>query len=323
MDRLGRLDLTQLRALDLLVTTQSVTRTASLMSVTQPAISNMLARLRETFDDPLLVRQGRSLVCTPRALALAKPLRAILTQLDSLAEPVIFDPATASLTLSVAATDYAIHTVLLPFIARLRVVAPGIRIALHDLNGETAQDHLERGVLDWALLSSEACTPALHAQKLFHETWLCATRLGHPALSGGMTLDRFCKADHVVVSPDGGGFEAMTDAALRRLNLKRHVAVSASGFLMVPDLLTRTDLVAVLPSRLLATRHDLTVFAPPAPLVLPGFDKYLVWGERTHVDPAHRALRKLLSDTCHDLALPSSNQHGHSLTTEVMPTRAG
>ncbi|GBR03492.1 LysR family transcriptional regulator [Asaia siamensis] len=295
MTRLDKLDLTQLRALDSLIATGSVTRTAEALGVTQPAVSNMLARLRDAFDDPLFIRQSRGLVCTPRARALQKPLRSVLDGLGALYAPPDFDPAKATLTLSLAATDYAAATMVTPFMKRLQDTAPGIRLALHGLDTASLRNRLEDGSLDMALVTPEESPASLHSQWLFRETWLCVTRPGHPVLTETDSLDAFCAASHVVVSPDGGGFEAQTDRQLHLLGRKRHVAVSVPGFLMVPELLKTTDLLAVLPARLVADRSDLAVFAPP--LDLPGFDKYLVWADRADLDPTQTALRAMLIDT--------------------------
>src|SRR6516225_214636 len=123
-------DLNLLRTLDALLDERNVTKAAQRLSLTQPAVSGMLTRLRESFDDPLFVRTQRGIVPTLRALELAAPLKQILGEIDALLRPPAFDPATAELTLSIASTDYALQVVVLPFLEALRRKASGVRVAV-------------------------------------------------------------------------------------------------------------------------------------------------------------------------------------------------
>jgi DNA-binding transcriptional LysR family regulator len=109
------LDLNLLKALDALLAERNVTRAAERLNLTQPAVSGMLARLRDSFDDPLFVRGQRGIIPTPRALQLAEPLRRMLGEAAAMLTPPMFDPAHARLTLSLAATDYAQQVMVVPF----------------------------------------------------------------------------------------------------------------------------------------------------------------------------------------------------------------
>ena len=117
---LRRADLNLLKVFDVLMDERSVTRAAERLALTQPAVSGMLARLRERFDDPLFVRAQRGVTPTARALELAGPVRQVLAEVEALLRPAAFDPATASFTLTLAATDYALQAIVAPFIAALR-----------------------------------------------------------------------------------------------------------------------------------------------------------------------------------------------------------
>jgi DNA-binding transcriptional LysR family regulator len=125
---LRTLDLNLLKTLDALLDERSVTRTAARLALTQPAVSGMLNRLRDYFDDPLFVRAPHGIVPTTRAEELAAPVKRILADIDVLLQPVSFDPITANLTFTLAATDYALRAVVVPFIAALKVQAPSIRV---------------------------------------------------------------------------------------------------------------------------------------------------------------------------------------------------
>ena len=215
---LQNVDLNLLKALDALLDERSVTRAAERMSLTQPAVSGMLTRLRESFDDPLFTRAQRGIVPTLRALELAAPVKAILAEVDELLQPQQFNPLTAEVTMHIAATDYALRAVIVPFMARLRREAPGIRIAVVPVNNATLQEQFERGEVDMALLTPDTTPHELHTRRLFDEEYVCLLREDHPlAADGALTLDTFCAHDHALVSYPGGSFSGVTDEALAAL----------------------------------------------------------------------------------------------------------
>lgn len=290
------LDLNLLKTLDALLDERSVTRAASRLSLTQPAVSGMLNRLRESFADPLFVRASRGIVPTTRALELAAPIKRLLSEVEQMLQPACFDPATADLQVAIAATDYALHTIVMPFLAVIRKLAPGIRIAVHPVDDSRVEAYLESGRLDLAILTPDTTPAGLLSLELYEERYLCAVRNGHPVLSQlPLTLERFCQLDHAMVSYAGGAFRGVTDDALAVLGRERRVCVSMPSFLAMLDLLTASDLIAVIPSRLAPGRDNVTLIEPP--LEIEGFDKLLVWHPRTDNDPALRWVRALLVKT--------------------------
>jgi DNA-binding transcriptional LysR family regulator len=294
---LRQLDLNLLKALDALLDERHVTRAASRLGVTQPAMSAMLGRLRETFGDPLFARTGRGIVPTSRALELAMPLKQVLAGAAALLQPAVFEPATATASITIAATDYALRAVAVPFITALKRLAPHVRVALVPVDDRLVHGQLERGEVDIALVTPDGLAPDLHARRLFDEHYVCVVRSGHPALRGNrrLTLKRFCELDHALVSYTGGSFRGVTDDALERLGLHREVTLSIKSFIVVPDILRASDMVAVLPSRLVSGTDGLVVLPPP--VEVPGFTKMAVWHERSHHDPAQRWLRNILFET--------------------------
>ena len=290
------LDLNLLRTLDALLDERSVTRAAERLGFTQPAVSGMLTRLRESFDDPLFVRTQRGMVPTLRASELVGPVKQVLSDIDTLLQPASFDPLSARFTLSIAATDYALQTVVLPFMVLLRQRAPGIRVAMRPVEDDRVQTQFERGDLDLALMTPEAALPDLHARRLFDETYVCALREDHPDAHGSaLSLDRFCALDHALVSFSGERFWGVTDDALAKINRERHVVLTMTSFLALAGLLRTTDLLAVLPRRLVESAPGLVALHPP--VEIPGFTKLAVWHERTHRDPGHRWVRALLFES--------------------------
>lgn len=267
----------------------------------------MLVRLRESFDDPLFLRAQRGVVPTLRALELAGPVKQVLEEIEALFRPSVFDPATADFTLALAATDYALQAVVVPFLAVLRRRAPGIRVAIRPLDNDHAVSRFERGDIDFALMTPEEAPPDLHAHRLFDEQYLCALRVDHPDAQGNrLTLDCFCALDHALVSYTGECFRGVTDDALARVGRQRNVVLSVTSFLVLNEILRTTDLIAVAPARLVAGAEGLAILDPPVPI--PGFTKVAVWHERTHHDPGRRWVRALLFETCDNPARgPSSD----------------
>jgi DNA-binding transcriptional LysR family regulator len=293
------LDLNLLRALDALLDERNVTRAAQRLSLTQPAVSAMLTRLRESFGDPLFVRSQRGIVPTERALQLAAPLKQVLSEIEQMLQPQAFEPGEAQMTLTIASTDYALRAVVVPFLARLRHAAPGIRAVIVPVQHERLQAQLESGDVDMALITPETTPADLHARRLFNERYVCVMRADHPAAARRLTLERFCALDHALVSYAGGSLSGVTDEALARVGRTRRVTVSVTSFLVLPDILLTSDLIAVVPSRLAQGVGGLAVVEPP--LAIPGFTKTLAWHERTHRAPGHKWVRELLFETCEGL----------------------
>ncbi|WP_312239888.1 LysR family transcriptional regulator [Pantoea sp.] len=290
------MDLNLLKALDALLDERSVTRAADRLALTQPAVSGMLTRLRECFDDPLFTRTQRGIVPTLRALELAGPVKMILAEVNNLLLPKAFEPADAVMTFTIAATDYALSAVVVPFMAALRKAAPGIRVAVLPVDGERLYSQLERGEVDIALITPETTLPDLHARRLFDEDYVCLLRADHPeAGPNPLSLEQFCSLDHALVSYLGGSFSGVTDEALAKVGRSRRVTLSVNSFLVLPEILRVSDLIAVVPRRLAMHAHGLKMAEPPLPI--PGFTKTVAWHERTHRDAGYRWLRELLFTT--------------------------
>lgn len=295
------LDLNLLKALDALLDERNVTRAAARLGLTQPAMSGILTKLRESFDDPLFTRTQRGIVPTRRALDMAGPLKQVLTEIGALVQPRAFDPSAATSTFCIAATDYALRAVAVPFLAALKQQAPQIRVAFVPIDDAQVRHQLERGEIDLALMTPDNAPGDLHARRLFDEHYVCALRADHPAWKGRrLTLDQFCRLDHAMVSYSGGGFAGVTDEALAQRGKARRVTVSIKSFLILPDILCNSDMIAVAPSRLVTGVDGLVTFAPP--IEIPGFTKLAAWHERMHRDATHRWLRELLFSACADPA---------------------
>ncbi|WP_336354558.1 LysR family transcriptional regulator [Pseudomonas granadensis] len=293
MNNLRRLDINLLMTLDVLLAEHNVTRAAQRLNLSQPSVSVHLAKLRDIFGDPLLLPGPRGMRPTARADELRRPLREALEALERAVAPAsAFDPAQATHSWKIAATDYGESTVVLPALSGLREQAPGTRLAVIDLHPQQLVKEAEQGVFDLALHISEDAPPELHRRPLFQERYVLAGRIGHPHLQTAPTREQFCALEHVLVSREGGGFFGVTDRALADVGLRRNVVLSVPHFLMAMSVLVSTDLVAMLPSRLVRGNPALQVV--DAPLEVPGYEMAMFWGERAHRDPAHKWLREHL-----------------------------
>lgn len=285
----GRLDLNLLVTLEALLAERNVTRAAARLNLSQPAISAQLKRLRDVFADPLLIPAHRGMMPTAKALALMEEMRPALDALRAAFREQSFDPATATATLTIACSDYSQSVVLVPLILHLRKVAPKMRLAVKALSPTALTAELARGEADLALMTPELAPPDLHFAPLFAERYVLIGRQGHPKLKRNLSLDDYLALDHVMVSPSGGGFETPVDRALAAQGLSRKVVLSLASFLIVMEVVARSDFVALVPQGLLGRDQGLRAVPPPFPVE--GFTLGMVWHPRNHTDAAQRWLR--------------------------------
>ena len=292
MDNLHKLDLNLLLTLNALLIERNVTRAAERLHLSQPSVSIQLGKLRAAFDDPLLLPGPRGMLPTARALALLEPLQAALGQLAQVLQPAAaFDPLTAEVEWKLAAADATEYAILLPLLPDLRARAPRSRMAVFDAVPSRMAGQLESGQVDLGFLAQEEAPPALRHRVLFSEHYVLAGRIDHPALQTAPDLERFCALEFVVVSPNGGGYRTAVDTALAQLGRSRTVVLSVPHFLFVPPLLAASDMVALLPARLLRQAlGTLRTWEPP--VAIPDYAMAMVWHERLHLEPGHRWLRE-------------------------------
>lgn len=301
MSDIRNLDLNLLRALAVLLEEQNASRAAERLHVTQPAVSGMLARLRDVFDDPLFVRTQRGLLPTPRAEALGPGLKQLIQDVNALVSTEQFDPATSDATLSISVNDYMQSVLVVPLIATLRRSAPGMRLAIRNPHTLGQTTSLARGDIDLLVTIPEFADPSLRSTFLYREEYVGVVRKQHPLKSSPVSLEQFLAFDHVLVSPSDGAFEGPTDRSLKKLGMRRRVALSVSSFHTLIDVLHEDDLVALMPRRLFY-RHSTKLRMIEAPVEVAGFDVIAAWHERTEHDPAHRWLRGQLSTLAHAVA---------------------
>jgi len=293
-----KLDLNLLITLETLLVEQNVTRAAERLHLSQPAVSTQLSRLRTLFDDPLLIPTQRGMAPTAKALELLEPLRLALDQVRAtLAEHRRFDPEKASLTVAIACTDYLQAVVIQPVAVALRKRAPGVRIALRHLDPSQLEAQMAGGEVDLALMTPEHGPGSLRSRHLFDERYVLIGRQQHPALRRGLSVEQFARLEHIIVSLHGGDFTTPVDDGLAALGYRRNVALSAASFLVVPEIVARSNFVALVPERLVRDRRE-TLKSVECPFPVPGFAVSMLWHERNHGHSGQRWVR----DTVMELA---------------------
>ena len=290
------MDLNLLVTLEALLAEQNVTKAANRLHLSQPAVSAQLSRLRDLFDDPLLIPAQRGMTPTAKALELLDPLRHALDQVRAaLAEHRHFDPGNAKLTLAIACTDYLQAVVARPLAVALRKEAPGVRIALRHLDPPQLEAQMVRGDVDLALMTPEHGPGSLRARRLFDERYVLIGRKRHPGLRRGLTVEEFARLDHVIVSLRGGDFTTPVDDGLAALGYQRNVVLSAASFLIVPEIVSHSNFVALVPERLVRDRRDeLKIVECPFPV--PGFTVSMLWHERNHGHSGQRWVRETVME---------------------------
>ena len=242
-------DLNLLRVLDALLRERNVSRAAERLSLSQPAVSNALNRLRELLDDPLLVRVGRAMQPTPRALSLETPIRDALQQIEhTLNAGDFFDPSTSRQRFVIAVTDY-VELICMPrLMAHRAQVAPGIQLAIEHLTPSLPAEALDNGELDLVLGRFVEVPTRFHTRRWASETLQVALRKSHPLADEALDLDRFLRLRHLWVH--GGQTRGMVDQWLEEHGLSRDVVYTTPNYLQAAHIVASSDLAAVLPTQL-------------------------------------------------------------------------
>jgi DNA-binding transcriptional LysR family regulator len=300
MTDMKRSDLHLLISLDTLLDELNVTRAAQRMHITQSTLSGHLARLRDVFQDPLLVpsETGRGMVPTERALALRPRLADALSMLrDAVAQPYDFDPARSDRTFVIAANDNVFTILALDVMAQ--VMSHGnhkLRMAVVPANDAGLVERMARGEVDLFLGDIDKVPDTLKARFLRADHFVLAQRLGHPRGTKAPDLDEYCALPHVVVSARAD-FTTPVDAVLKGLGRTRTVVAAVPSYNQVALVLSQTDGVATLPRQLMQ-RYPTLVDLIDLPFAIPSFRLAMAWHPRAQSDPAGAWIRQCFMDVC-------------------------
>jgi LysR family nod box-dependent transcriptional activator len=300
---LAGVDLNLLVSLDALIAERSVTRAADRLGLSQPGMSNALARLRKLFGDPLLVREGLTLVPTPRAESLREPIQQALSLIQhALDDRPGFDPACDQATFTVSCSDYSLLMLIGPLVRRLAAEAPGLTIQVLP-RAPDAVRLLRDGETDLVIEPAEIMPDAgLPSLRLFADRWLCCVWEGNAEVGDRMTMETYLRLGHLVYSGVRGHPISLVDTELAAAKVPRRIEFTVESFLLAPFLLQGTDLVTVVPERAAGhLRRTAAVRFLEPPLHLPSITEMLWWNPRHTLDPAHAWLRARIAEIAAEL----------------------
>jgi DNA-binding transcriptional LysR family regulator len=309
--RFNKLDLNLLVVLDALLTERNISRAAEKVHLSQSTLSHSLARLREYFEDELLVQVGRKMELTPRAEALRDPVRDVLVRIGmTIAVEPEFDPAQSDREFSVFVSDYSMEVLMPHLLALAHEQRSKVRFRFLP---QTAKPHraLERGEADMLLIPSGYCSPDHPTETLFQEHFHCVVWSESQLAGGELTIERYQEAGHVVMQPTDSEQPAFESWFVQRYGVSRRIDVTTYTFTSLPALVVGTELIATVHARLArraAKSLPLTLFAPPLPM--PAMEQAIQWHKYRTNDPGLVWLRFLLKhaalrmDTPHEATRP-------------------
>ncbi len=301
------LDLNLLRVFDEVMAERSLTRAARNLSLTQPAVSNALRRLRDTLGDELVFRQGQGMTPTPRALSIWPAVRDALGQLQASLAPKDFEPAQATTTFVLAMADATAAELMPGLVDILEREAPGVAMRVMPLTTRDPRRLLDEGSADLAVghfpsvladlvvrAQSDEAVAFAH-QRLYDGRYMCVMRAGHPLARGPLTLDRFCAARHMLVSFSGRPY-GFIDEALAALDRKRQVVLTVNQFFTAGRVVANSNLLTVLPQHFVSVTGiaDQLVLRP-LPFDVSPVHIDAVWHSRMQLQSAHLWLRQAIA----------------------------
>jgi DNA-binding transcriptional LysR family regulator len=294
--RFKNLDLNLLVALDTLIRVRNVSRAAEEMFITQSAMSNALGRLRDYFDDALLIQVGRSMELSPLAASLEQPLRDIIVRIEAaVVSTPSFEPETSTRSFSLIVSDYTMMTIMPNFIRLLQARAPGIQV---DLKPQQNHPHilLERGEADLLIAPTPFCSENHPREVLLEDDLCCVVAADGPFGHGSLTTEDFLAAGFIVMQPPNGG-ESFAQRAFDSVGLKLRVEISSYSFSSLPMLIQGGNRIALIQRKLaniFAGLGGITIIETP--ITLPKLQQSLQWHSYRTRDPALSWIRSLIHE---------------------------
>ncbi|MDO8787955.1 MAG: LysR family transcriptional regulator [Sulfuritalea sp.] len=290
---IAEFDLNLLVVFDAVLAESSISRAAERLDLSQPAVSNALARMRKATGDRLFVRLANAMVPTPYAQAIADPIRQALASIRvSLGASQEFDPATSQRSFAIYLTDLGEAYFLPRLLARLNRTAPGVRIHTRPMPPESAENALRTGEVDLAIGNLPDLGAGFFMQRLFRDRYVCVVRKGHPVIGERITARQFAAASHAIVTPGGWG-HGIIERTLVEHGLEQCITLRMQNFLVLASIVATTDMVAIVPHSVgsqLSQHNDVKLL--PLPITIPAFDIKQCWQERFHDDKGNRWLRQ-------------------------------
>jgi DNA-binding transcriptional LysR family regulator len=293
-------DLNLLKAFDALISERAVTRAASRIGLSQPAMSHALSRLRGLFADDLFVRTQTGMEPTARAREIAPLVSAAIEHIEAALNLGIgFDPAKSTGIFTAGMAEYAEVALVGRLAAAFAEQAPRATLRLLPLDGRDAAERLERGAIDVAVAHLRGLPTAIESQTLLRDPFVVVVRKGHPLAAEPPSIEAYAAQSHVLVSPRGDTSGAI-DRILVDFGLRRRISLLVATYLAVPVALAASDLIATVPSR---TARQIAATAAVAILPLPidlEATVSIAWHRRAASEPAQAWFRSLLVNAAAD-----------------------
>ncbi len=296
MEKIANLNL--LRSLDALLETRNLTLAATMLGLTQSALSRQLAQLRTQFDDPLLIREGQRFLLTQRAEAMRGPLKATLLTLESMMDSPSFDAATCSRTFAIAGSDYLADHMLPPLVAAVTASAPRAGVAFHLWEPGYYRLLSDEGV-DLVATIADLVPDNLHGRAMGEDRPVCAMRATHPLARQTLTLADYARWPHARIT-GGSDKDGFVEQALAQQGLRRDVRLTVPFFSSALRIVGDNDLLLTIPEHIaIKLAAQAPVVWQPLPFDAPVYRYWLLWHARNHHDPAHQWFRQQVFEVLH------------------------
>lgn len=308
----SRIDLNLLVYLDVLLRERNVTRSASQLGITQPAMSNGLKRLRDLFGDPLLVRTSEGMVPTERALKLQPIVRNVLASVEKAVQPTAdFRADDSDRLFRIMASDYTESTLIAALLRRLGKIAPKIRLDIMTPSDVNYQD-VEQGTVDIVINRFDHIPESFHQTNIWHDTFSCLFSRDNPA-ANQFDLDAYLKAQHVWISKTGMGTGVginpsdsqklgWVDTELVRLGKTRNITVFTRHYLAAVLLAEQTNLIVTIPTKAAQLQaNNPKLIIKPVPFSVAPFELKMAWSPLLQSNPGHQWMRRLIKDVASEI----------------------
>jgi len=293
---INRLDIKQLRVLQLLLQERNLSKVANVMGLTQQAISEQLKKLRNTFDDEMFIRTSNGVIPTHAAEKMEHKVNHILSKIDNLIAGEKFNPAELSGVLQISASDYALVTILPMLLKQVNKQAPNLKVIIRDFESDNLNQLMVTGELDLVFTFPEFIPENYPYMRLFEDHHVCVTGKNSIYRDKKYSLKEIAQLPQIVISPSRPNLKGSHDSWFAKKDLKRNIVMSLPSFSSASSIIEVTNTIAFLPARLLPDDRLIAIEMEESP---PSFDVIVAWHKRSENNPLHRWLLDILDgDFC-------------------------
>lgn len=290
---INRLDIKQLRVLQLLLQERNLSKVANLMGLTQQAISEQLKKLRNSFDDEMFIRTNNGVIPTDAAEKMEHKVNHILADIDNLITGDKFNPAELSGVLQISASDYALVTILPMLLEQVNKQAPNLKVIIRDFESDNLNQLMVTGELDLVFTFPEFIPENYPYMRLFEDHHVCVTGKKSIYRDKKYSLKQIAQLPQIVISPSRPNLKGSHDSWFAKKNLKRNIVMSLPSFSSASTIIEVTNTIAFLPARLLPDARLIAIEMEESP---PSFDVIVAWHKRSENNPLQHWLLNILDD---------------------------